>query len=177
MASKLPDYLRADLRVVFCGTAAGMVSAGMGHYYAGPGNLFWTYLYRAGITPEPLFPSSDHRLLEYGVGLTDLAKRIASSSDHGLRRHYDVEGFRRKIERYRPAWVAFHGKEAAKAVSQALGQGGSVHLGEQTWLVSEARVFVLPSASGANRDASRLEGKADRVEWFKELAARLPKSP
>jgi hypothetical protein len=33
---------------------------------------------------------------------------------------------------------------------------------------------VLPNASGANRDSSRLEGKADRVEWFKELAARLP---
>jgi hypothetical protein len=35
-------------------------------------------------------------------------------------------------------------------------------------------VFVLPNASGSNRDASRLEGKADRVEWFKELAACLP---
>ena len=145
----------------------------IGHTYAGPGNLFWTSLYRAGITPEPLFPSTDHRVLEFGVGLTDLAKRVAASSDRGLRPHYDVEGFLGKLERYRPLWVAFHGKEAAKAVSRALGRGDYVTLGEQTWLVGGARAFVVPSASGANRDASRLEGKVDRVEWFKELASRI----
>jgi double-stranded uracil-DNA glycosylase len=69
--------------------------------------------------------------------------------------------------------VAFHGKEAATAVSRSLGCGADVSLGEQAWLVGGAQVFVLPSASGANRDASRLEGKTDRVDWFKELAARL----
>ncbi|TMC49569.1 MAG: mismatch-specific DNA-glycosylase, partial [Chloroflexi bacterium] len=113
----LPDYLAPNLRVVICGTAAGTTSASLGHYYAGPGNLFWTYLYRAGITREPLFPSTDSHVLEFGVGLTDLAKKVAASSDHGLREHYDVEAFLLKIERYRPAWVAFHGKEAAKEVS------------------------------------------------------------
>ena len=174
MSPKLPDLLAPNLRVVICGTAAGKTSAGLGHYYAGPGNLFWTYLYRAGITTEPLFPSTDHRVLEFGVGLTDLAKRIAASSDRGLRGHYDVDAFVSKIERYDPDWVAFHGKEAAKAVSRALGSGGHVSLGEQIWPIGDTRVFVLPSASGANRDASRLEGKRDRGEWFKELAARLP---
>lgn len=174
MPSKLPDYLAPDLRAIFCGTAAGKTSASVGHYYAGPGNLFWTYLYRSGITSEPLFPSSDHRVLDFGVGLTDLAKKVAASSDRGLRSHYDVDGFVAKIERYRPAWVAFHGKESARAVSRALGRGGDVSLGEQTWTLENTRVFVLPSASGANRDQSRLEGKADRVEWFKELNALLP---
>lgn len=174
MSAKLPDFLGAGLRVVICGTAAGKTSAIRGHYYAGPGNMFWTYLFRAGITTEPLFPSSDSRVLEFGVGLTDLAKKVAASSDHGLRSHYDVDGFVTKVERYRPAWVAFHGKEAAKAVARALGERREVDLGEQSWTIGETRVFVLPSASGANRDASRLEGKADRVEWFKELATRLP---
>jgi len=174
MSPKLPDYLAPSLRVVICGTAAGKTSASLGHYYAGAGNLFWTYLYRARITTEPLFPSTDHRVLEFGVGLTDLAKKIAASSDHGLRGHYDVDVFVSKVERYRPSWVAFHGKEAAKAVSRVLGNGAEVSLGEQTWLVGDAPVFVLPSASGANRDASRLEGKTDRVQWFKELATRLP---
>jgi TDG/mug DNA glycosylase family protein len=176
MAAKLPDYLAENLRVVFCGTAAGRTSAAAGHYYAGPGNLFWTYLYRAGITSDPLFPSTDGRVLEFGVGLTDLAKTIAASHDRGLSNYYDVAGFLAKIERYRPAWVAFHGKEAAKVFSRTHRRGGAVALGEQPWLVAETQVFVLPSASGANRDASRLEGKADRLEWFKELAARLPAS-
>ena len=58
-------------------------------------------------------------------------------------------------------------------MSRALGRGGDVSLGEQVWSVGEAGVFVLPSASGSNRDASRLEGKTDRVEWFKELGDRL----
>lgn len=174
MSPKLPDYLAPDLRVVICGTAAGTTSASLGHYYAGSGNLFWTYLYRAGITTQPLFPSTDHRVLEFGVGLTDLAKKIAAGSDRGLRGHYDVDAFVSKIERNHPRWVAFHGKEAAKVLSRALGRGSEVALGEQTWSVGHANVFVLPSASGANRDASRLEGKTDRVQWFKELAIRLP---
>jgi double-stranded uracil-DNA glycosylase len=177
MSSKLPDYLASGLRVVFCGTAAGKDSASLGHYYAGTGNLFWTYLYRAKITAEPLFPSTDGRVLEFGVGLTDLAKKVAASSDRGLRAHYDVDGFVAKIERYRPTWVAFHGKEAANEVSKALGHGGAVALGKQDWAVAKAQVFVLPSASGSNRDRSRLEGKVDRVEWFKELAELLPPPP
>ena len=177
MSSKLPDCLAHGLRVVFCGTAAGTTSASRGHYYAGPGNLFWTYLYRARITVEPLFPSTDCRVLEFGVGLTDLAKKVAATSDRGLRAHYDVDGFVEKIERHQPLWVAFHGKEAAKAVSRTLGHGGVVALGEQQWSVAAAHVYVLPSSSGANRDRSRREGKADRVEWFKELARLLPAIP
>jgi double-stranded uracil-DNA glycosylase len=116
----------------------------------------------------------DYRVLEFGVGLTDLAKKIAASSDRGLRKHYDVDAFVAKIERYGPAWVAFHGKEAAKAVSRAFGHGGDVVLGPQDWTVASAQVFVLPSASGSNRDPANWEGKADRVEWFKDLARLLP---
>lgn len=174
MASKLPDYLAPSLKVVFCGTAAGTTSASRGHYYAGPGNLFWTYLYEGRIIPERLFPSTDHRVLDFGVGLTDLAKKVAASSDRDLQAHYDVVGFVKKIQRHEPSWVAFHGKEAAKVVSRALGRGRTVTLGVQEWTVEDARVFVLPSASAANRDNSRLEGKTDRVDWFKELARLLP---
>jgi TDG/mug DNA glycosylase family protein len=177
MSSKLPDYLAPRLRVVFCGTAAGTTSASRGHYYAGPGNLFWTYLYEARITTEPLFPSTDHRVLEFGVGLTDLAKEVAASSDLALKAHYDVDGFVAKIERHQPSWVAFHGKQAAKVVSKHLGHGGSVALGPQPWSVASAQVFVLPSASGSNRDRSRLEGRADRLDWFKDLAKRMPPLP
>jgi TDG/mug DNA glycosylase family protein len=177
MSNKLPDYLAPDLRVAFCGTAAGTTSASIGQYYAGNGNMFWTYLYRARITSEPLFPSSDHRVLEFGVGLTDLAKKIAASSNRGLQKHYDVDGFIAKIERYQPAWIAFHGKDAAKEVSKAVGPGGGVELGRQNWTVAGARVFVVPSASGANRSPANHGGKADRVEWFKELAQLLPPAP
>lgn len=39
-----PDLLAPHLRLVFCGTAAGNVSAARGAYYAGPGNQFWPIL-------------------------------------------------------------------------------------------------------------------------------------
>jgi TDG/mug DNA glycosylase family protein len=170
---KLPDYLAPGLRAVICGTAAASRSVSRSHYYAGVGNLFWTYLYDARLTTEALSPSTDYRILEFGLGLTDLAKSIAASSDRQLAAHYDIDAFVAKVRQYEPTWVAFHGKEAARQVRRKLGLGRAVDLGEQTWDVANARVFVLPSASGSNRDRTRLEGKADRLDWFSEFASLL----
>lgn len=50
----LPDLLRPDLDVVFCGTAVSSASADLGHYYAGRGNKFWQLLFDAGFTPSLL---------------------------------------------------------------------------------------------------------------------------
>ena len=52
----LPDLLRPGLRIVFCGTAAGTVSAARGAYYAHSQNRFWSALYAAGLTPRLLQP-------------------------------------------------------------------------------------------------------------------------
>jgi TDG/mug DNA glycosylase family protein len=82
----LPDYLQPDLRLVLVGTAVGEKSAARGHYYAGPGNDFWAYLYETGLTPTRLTPNDDASLPRYGIGLTDLVKSIAQSHDRGLRR-------------------------------------------------------------------------------------------
>jgi len=96
-----------------------------------------------------------------------------SSSDRDLGEHYDVAGFILKVDHFHPDWVAFHGKAAARVVSRARGHGRDVTLGQQPWRVAQARVFVVPSASGANRDRSRLEGRNSRVEWFMELHSLL----
>jgi TDG/mug DNA glycosylase family protein len=165
----LPDCLDHGLLVVFCGTAAGKESAARGHYYSGRGNEFWPYLYESGLTARLLAPADDATITQYGIGLTDLAKNVAASSDHGLATKYDVDTFLAKIERTAPAIVAFHGKEAAKVVARALGHGRDVRLGLQPWELAGAAVFVVPSASGANRDTARLEGKPSRVDWFVEL--------
>lgn len=169
----LPDYLEHNLRVVFCGTAVGTSSAVRGHYYAGIGNDFWRYLFEAGLTPRRLAPDDDETIPAYGIGLTDLAKNVAASNDRGLAGAYDVDGLAEKIERYVPLIVAFHGKEAAKAVSRKLGYGRKVTLGVQPWRIGDSLVFVVPSASGANRSARRLEGKHSRLEWFIELRKLL----
>jgi TDG/mug DNA glycosylase family protein len=172
----LPDYLAPGLRVVFCGTAVSTTSAARGHYYAGPGNEFWPFLHQSGLTPVLLAPDEDARALEFGLGLTDLAKEVAASSDAGLDSHYDIEGFCETIERFAPEWLAFHGKTAGRAASKALGHGSGVSLGQQAWSIGATRVFVLPSASAANRDPARLEGKASRLDWFTDLAALAGKA-
>lgn len=164
----LPDYLAPELCTVFCGTAAGTTSALRGHYYCGRGNEFWRLLHESGLTPERLRSEDDYRVLEFGLGLTDLNKADAQSFDRGLA--YDVPTFVGRIAQFAPKWVAFHGKEAAKAASRALGAGRTVSLGAQGWTVADARVFVLPSASGANRTPARLEGRASRADWYRELA-------
>lgn len=165
----LRDFLAPDLRVVFCGTAVGETSATQGHYYARKGNEFWKLLFESGLTAIRLSPEEDARVTEFGIGLTDLAKHVAASSDKGLTAHYDVEGFTRKMTETRPGWIAFHGKESAKVVSRALGHGRHIRLGRQSWAVGGRPVFVVPSASGSNRDPRRLEGKPSRLDWFIEL--------
>ena len=52
----LKDLLAPGLKIVFCGTAAGEVSATRGEYYAGPGNKFWAVLHKIGLTPRRLAP-------------------------------------------------------------------------------------------------------------------------
>lgn len=173
----LPDVLAPGLRAVFVGTAAGDVSAARCHYYAGPGNEFWQYLADSGLTDEYLGPDRDAEILKYGLGLTDIAKRRSAGSDSMLiRSDFDVPAFVRKVRRYRPAWVAFHGKTAAREVAATLGYGRAIVLGRQEWTVGDSRVYVLPSASGSNRDPARLEGKASRLAWFKDFRRLLERS-
>jgi double-stranded uracil-DNA glycosylase len=123
-------------------------------------------LHESGLTPELLTPEQDARVLEFGIGLTDLAKDVAQSSGRGL--PYDVDGFAVSIDRHQPRWLVFHGKEAAKPVARAR-RHGDVRLGHQPWIIGRSSFFVVPSASAANRDPRRLEGRSSRTEWYREL--------
>src|ERR1700712_1446785 len=73
----LPDVLAPGLAVVFCGTAAGRVSAATGCYYAHPQNKFWRALYEAGLTPRLMAPQEYPLLPSFGLGLTDIAKTVS----------------------------------------------------------------------------------------------------
>lgn len=111
----LPDVLSAGLRVVFCGTQAGAVSARRGAYYAGPGNKFWKTLFETGLVPARLGPTDFLTLPRYGIGFTDVAKGTSGPDTALLRHHFDIAGFLSKIREHRPAIVAFNGKRAAQA--------------------------------------------------------------
>ncbi len=73
----LPDVLEPGLKVVFCGTAAGTVSARRGAYYAHPQNKFWRVLFAVGLTPRLVRPEEYRELPQWGLGLTDIAKHVS----------------------------------------------------------------------------------------------------
>jgi TDG/mug DNA glycosylase family protein len=159
--SILPDILGPNLKVVFCGTAAGAVSAKRGAYYAGPGNKFWKIIHKIGLTDRVLTPEQYPEVQNFGIGLTDVAK-LTSGADSTLRAaHFDKEGLRNAIMRHRPRAVAFNGKKAAQVFLQA-----SCHYGRQTQSVDATLIYVLPSTSGA------ANGYWNETPWF-ELARDL----
>ena len=71
----LPDYLRKGMKMILVGANPGDRSARVGHYYAGRNNQFWPMMYESGVIPEPLGYEDDRRMVEFGIGMTDLVKR------------------------------------------------------------------------------------------------------
>lgn len=161
----LPDVLRPGLALVFCGTAAGKRSAAERAYYAHPGNMFWRALFAAGLTPRLFAPAEYPLLPDYGVGLTDLAKRHVGNDDELPRDAFDVPALRAKIERYAPGIIAFTSKAAARA---ALGRAASYGLQPES--IGVSRLFVLPSPSGQAR------GHWDLAPWL-ALATQIGVRP
>ena len=146
MTTVLPDVLKANLKVVFCGTAASAKSAHVGAYYAGPGNRFWEALYTIGLTPYQLKPLEFHKVLQYSIGLTDLAQHSSGNDDTLKRDDFDAEALRQRILTEQPAILAFTSKRAAQ---EFLGQ--SVVYGWHAKTIGKTRLFILPSPSGAAR--------------------------
>ncbi len=154
----LPDILVPDLRLVFCGTAAGAASAKAGAYYAGPGNAFWETLYLTGLTSLRLSPSEFMRLPEFGIGLTDLCKISYGSDLEVDTTEFDVDGLQAKVSAAEPRRLAFNGKNAARGALER-----EVTYGVQPEQIGGAEVWVLPSTSGRAR-------KFWNIEPWQELA-------
>ncbi len=145
MTEVLPDLLAPDLKVIFCGTAAGNESARRGAYYAGRGNKFWRTLHDVGLTPQVIVPDAFASVLEYGIGLTDLAK-FAQGMDHTLKASdFGVEAFHAKIEAINPIALAFTSKKAGSTYYRTK----KIAFGRQPDRIGDTVVFVLPSPSGA----------------------------
>ena len=163
----LPDYLRVGMKLVIVGCNPGDRSARVGHYYAGRGNEFWPMLYESGVLPELLEHRDDKRMIEFGVGLTDLVKRPTRGIEE-LRREEFAEGrilLGQKLDQYAPQVIAFNGKTAYERFSQR-----PCKLGLQKERLYGAQVFVLPSTSGKNA-----LGRGAKLRYFRQLAKLLAK--
>ena len=153
--------------MIIVGCNPGERSARVGHYYAGRGNMFWPLLYESGIVPELLEYKNDKRMLEFGIGMTDLVKRPTRGVED-LQRQEFAEGrvlLSQKLQQYAPKVIAFNGKITFEKFSQR-----ACKLGLQKDLLYGAQVFVLPSSSGLNA-----VGNGVKMRYFRQLAKLLAK--
>lgn len=141
----LPDWLKPGLKLVFCGTAAGRVSALQQAYYAHGQNKFWKTLHAVGLTPRLFAPNEYEMLWEHGIGLTDIAKH-AYGMDHQLPKDAlgdaAAQALRARIAKIQPRILAFTSLNAGRKV-----MGPRATAGEQQEKLGETRVFILPSPS------------------------------
>ncbi len=153
------------MKLVIVGCNPGERSARLGHYYAGRANLFWTLLYDSGVVPELLEYRDDKRVIEFGIGLTDLVKRPTRGMEEIHRQEF-AEGrvlLARKLEEFAPRVIAFNGKLAFEKFAQR-----RCKLGLQKERLYGAQVFVLPSTSGQNA-----VGRGPKLRYFRLLAGVL----
>jgi TDG/mug DNA glycosylase family protein len=144
----LPDLIAPGLKVLFCGINPGLYSAAVRRHFARPGNRFWPALYQAGFTPRLYSPFEEEKLLELGLGITNLVARAtagAANLSHGELKA-SAERLKRKVSKYRPRMVAILGLGAYRT---AFGRRDA-ELGRQDEGMGETAVWVLPSPSGAN---------------------------
>lgn len=164
-ARRLPDVVAPGLRALLVGINPSLVSARVGHHFASPGNPFWRLLHAAGLTPELLRPEDDRRVLEVGLGLTNVCPRPTRSAAELTRAELDrgVRALRAKVEALRPAVVVLVGVTLARAVLAASGERGP---GPRTERLGGARVYVLPNPSGRN---AAFPGFEQKRAWFAAL--------
>jgi TDG/mug DNA glycosylase family protein len=148
VGGSIPDLIAPGLRVLFCGINPGLYSAAAKRHFARPGNRFWPALHLAGLTSRILAPHESHELLLAGYGITSLVRR-ATATAREISPAELVAGRRslaRRVRMYTPRWVAVFGVGAYRV---AFGQPHA-RIGVQETELAGARVWVLPSPSGAN---------------------------
>jgi len=163
----LPDYLRSGMKLIIVGCNPGDRSARVGHYYAGRGNEFWPLLYDSRVVPELLDHRDDKRMIEFGIGLTDLVKRPTRGIEELTREEF-AEGrilLAQKFEQYSPQVIAFNGVGTFENFAQRPCKPGL-----QKVRLYGAQVFVLPSTSAKNAT-----GRGQKLRYFRQLAKVLDK--
>src|SRR6185295_18508802 len=148
VGSTVRDLIAPGLDVLFCGINPGLYSGATGHHFARPGNRFWRTLQAAGFTDRLVRPWEERRLLEHGVGITNLVARATATAAELAPDELRAGRGRleRKVRRYRPGAVAVLGIGAYRA---AFGRP-KAGVGRQPEVLGGAPLWVLPNPSGLN---------------------------
>jgi mismatch-specific thymine-DNA glycosylase len=182
MLQDVPDYLRPGLRLVIVGINPGLRSGATGHHYAYAGNHFWPLLFDSGLLPERLTYESDHRTLEFDIGLTNLCDRTSREANELTREEMaaGAQTLRAKLLDCNPAVVCFNGMGIYDAfltswdeVAPPNGKRHKVTPGLQPERLGEMRMFVVPSSSGRTAAYPR-QIKLDYFRQLKQMVDSLP---
>jgi len=177
----LPEIWTPNLTVVFVGTVAAELSDTLGFYYLHPRNRFWELLVVGGITPKQIIPSQERRaladghkngslsdpvrsmfiqkkteqLLQLGIGLTDLNRRVAVSDDKDKSAKPtddDMRTFISKVEGRNPKILAFVTSiDVFAAAFKSRYPDVTTTLGLQPFKIGNSEVWLLGSTSGLVR--------------------------
>jgi TDG/mug DNA glycosylase family protein len=157
MLQDVPDYLRPGLKLVIVGINPGLRSGATGHHYAYPGNHFWPLLFDSGLLPERLTYETDHRTVEFDIGLTNLCDRTTKEASELTREEMaqGAAGLRAKLIACAPRVVCFNGMgiydaflAAWQDVAPSDGKRRRIAPGLQPERLGETAMFVVPSSSG-----------------------------
>jgi TDG/mug DNA glycosylase family protein len=160
----LPDVLAPGLDIVFCGTAAGAVSAARGCYYAHPQNKFWRALHAVGLTPRRLAPEEFAGLPNFGLGLTDIAKSVCGMDKQlpaGSLGRAACEAMAVKIVAARPRILAFTSLNAGRRYLRREARLGEQPERDESWWHVLARAT---RGQGALRSDHRALEQADPIQ-------------
>ncbi|VVC89495.1 unnamed protein product [Leptidea sinapis] len=150
----LPDHLTENLDII------------IGHHYAGPGNHFWKCLYLSGLTREQMSADEDYKLLNFGIGFTNMVSRPTKGSADLTRREIK-EGsaiLLEKLQTFRPKVAVFNGKLIYEVFSGkkdfCFGKQPDTIAGTNTYM------WVMPSSSAR---CAQLPRAADKVPFYAAL--------
>ncbi|MEV6711687.1 G/U mismatch-specific DNA glycosylase [Lentzea sp. NPDC051208] len=144
----IADVIKPGLEVLFCGINPGLVSEATGHHFARPGNRFWPALHLSGFTSSQFAPAEQEKLLELGLGITNVVARPSARADEltiDETRQGAIE-LSEKVERYSPKVLAVLGVTVYRAAFNRK----KAQVGPQQDTVGGVRVWVLPNPSGLN---------------------------
>jgi TDG/mug DNA glycosylase family protein len=146
----LRDIIDFNLQILFIGYNPGLKSAATGHHYAGSSNNFWKLLLDSGITPYRFKPEEDSRLLELGIGSTNIIERPTKSASELTREEFRSgrEKLKLLLSAYKPKIACYVGLGVYKEFSGCK----PVKCGLQAVNMVEGVLdYVCPSPSGLNR--------------------------
>jgi TDG/mug DNA glycosylase family protein len=179
----VPDHLKPGLKLVIVGINPGLRSGATGHHYAYAGNHFWPLLYASGLIPEPLTHAEDYRVLEYGIGLTNLCHRTSREANELTRDELQrgAMELRDKLDQLRPCVTCFNGMGIYEAFLGQLREDGAsarrrITPGLQPERLNGTLMYVVPPSSGRTAAYPR-QIKLDYLVKLRELIESISEVP